>query len=213
MSMPQDVLDTIGPGGIPKEQLLEKVGNIGQADLDNTLNQLMRAGRVRLAFGRYETIELSKAKSVPTAEEEAEANLRPAPRTCDRCGVEKDLNKENFSSNRHGFLKICKRCYSLAVSAGSKGKIIPVATPQNKVPATPGATLTGEGSHPPAGEPSRSRELRPVPDGVYERAKAKRAAALNRIAVLEVDLANERTKAAECDRFLELYEHYAREPV
>jgi hypothetical protein len=312
MSIQIDVLDAIGPDGIEKSLLREKVGNVGQSELDVAVNALMRAGRLRSSFGRYEIIPSKRplgdmrggpksalapadlaglpptlisqlspqaqkivsqqptavsAESTPTAEEEAAANLQPASRTCDRCGETKVLNADNFSRNRHGFMLICKRCYGLAVSAGGKGKIIPVAgqsdshklvhadpengpaTFQNQVAsventqvngssgveghacdgspsltgprtsgnrfspaassATPGAKLTGEGSQPPAGEPSRPRELRLDPDGVYERAKAMRQGALNHIAILEVDIANQRSKVAECDRFLEMWERFA----
>lgn len=248
MSLQEDVLETIGPEGIEKDRLRERVGNIGQEELEGTVNVLMRAGRVRLAFGRYETIQANgkhqeTSSPIPGAEEEAPANLQPATRVCNRCGEPKELNAENFSRNRHGFLRICKRCYRLAVSAGSKGKMILVSTPQTNgsdgssgveghacdgspsltgprtsedqvspaaPSATPGTTLTGEGSQPPAGEPLRSRELRPD-QGVYERAKAIRQGALNHIAVLEVDIANQRATIAECDRFLELYEWFTRE--
>ena len=78
--------------------------------------------------------------------------------------------------------------------------------------ATPGATLTGEPSPSSVAEGSRPRELRPViADRVFELAQAKRATALNRIAVLEVDLANQRSTITECDTFLEMYARFAQE--
>ena len=275
MSMQQDVLDTIGVEGIDKDQLYAKVGNIAQGELDGIVLQLQRAGRVRLAFGRYEVTGGTRAdrpgaianqhptpthsSPPPTAAEEAAANLKPPTRVCARCSAEKELNTKNFSRNRHGFLNICKPCYQLALTAGREGKcihngsggveadtreqspspdrvseggrgttrkssVLPGQPADDSVklndprgscapPAvsivTPGTTLTGEGSQSPVGEPSRSRELRP--DGVLERAQAKRSAALNRITVLEVDVANLRSTVTECDLFLEMYGRFAQE--
>ena len=304
MSLQQEVLDTIGPEGIEKDRLREKVGNIGQSELNMAVNAPMRAGRLRLTFGRYEIVESKRplgdmrtgpkldpspidladlppalvaqlspearatADSLPpTAEEEAAANLLPDCRTCDRCGETKELNADNFSRNRHGFMLICKRCYGLAISAGNKGKMIPISssqtngsagvaqlvaheasdsevasaenvpvngsggveghacdgspsltgprTSENQVSpaassATPGTTLTSEGSQPPAGEPLRSRELRPD-EGVYERAKHVRQSLCDQIDASEADIESYRSKLAECDRFLEMYEQFAAE--
>lgn len=98
----------------------------------------------------------------------------------------------------------CGGSPSLTGPRTSENQVSPAASS-----ATPGAKLTGEGSQPPAGEPSRPRELRSAPDGAYERAKAMRQGALNHIAILEVDIANQRTKVAECDRFLEMWERFA----
>lgn len=48
-----------------------------------------------------------------------------------------------------------------------------------------------------------------ISDRVFERVKAQQQAALNRIAVLEVDLSNERARLKECEEFLRLYERFA----
>jgi len=48
-----------------------------------------------------------------------------------------------------------------------------------------------------------------IADRVLDRVKAQKQAGLNRIATLEVDLANERSRLGECEEFLRLYARFA----
>ena len=48
-----------------------------------------------------------------------------------------------------------------------------------------------------------------IADRVFEQASTSRQRALNRIEVLQVELANERAKVARCDEFLRLYSEFA----
>lgn len=48
-----------------------------------------------------------------------------------------------------------------------------------------------------------------VSDGVLERVQARRQEALNRIAVLKVDVANLEVVVGECEQFLSLYQRFA----
>lgn len=205
------------------------------------------------------------AKSLPpTAAEEAAASLQPAKRTCDRCGRSKELNAENFSRNRHGFMLICKACYGASVSAGHKGKLLPM--PDKTVAALTRIATVETNTVPAAvspedsarAEPAGSRELSPTQNskdipregdnrdvsaercrstaavlgtpGSYSRsdlsedvqtpagsgiaspalsnARAQRQAALNRIAALEVELANERGRVERCERFIEMWKEF-----
>lgn len=70
---------------------------------------------------------------------------------------------------------------------------------------------SGEGLHPcdpPAS--SSAASLHPVlSDAVLDRVKTQRQMSLNKIALLEVQVANERSRLNECDTFLGLYERFA----
>lgn len=89
MSIQQDVIDTIGPGGIEKERLRERVGNIGEGELNCVVNALMRAGRLRLVFGRYEIVESKRplgdtrgrppARTLPSPDNSVSAPLGDCP--------------------------------------------------------------------------------------------------------------------------------------
>jgi|SRR5581483_11805531 len=218
MSLQQDVLDSIGPEGVAKEKLREKVGNIGQAELDCVLNALLRAQRVRLSFGRYEVVSSGRSlgsmpstarppdeskpasatqMSPPTAAEELAANIRPATRVCQDCKAEKELEKEFSRSNLGtGYLKTCKECIGKRVAAGTKK-----AQSNPPSPATTGTTIKVSAPIPAPPPPKL--------DQAAENAKAIRQAALNRIALLEVDLANQRSLVTRCDAYLKLHAEFA----
>lgn len=184
MSIQQDILETIGANGVEKGQLREKVGNIGQDELDCAVNALMRARRLRLTFGRYKVIDSDRALgdmrtgALPTAAEDAAASLRPAARRVrEECKAEKD--------------------------AGGQVTTIHVTAPVLVKPkeGTPESVQAVNGEH--------AAVSSPAADGVLERVTADRARALNRIAVAEVDLANLRARVAEYDGFLEMYRRFA----
>lgn len=48
-----------------------------------------------------------------------------------------------------------------------------------------------------------------IAEHIFERVKAQRQGSLNRIALLEVDLANERARMQECEEFVRLYQRFA----
>jgi hypothetical protein len=204
MSLQQDVLDSIGPQGVERDKLRERVGNIGQGELDVAVNALLRAQRLRLTFGRYEVVASNRPLGTmptraqpPTATEELAANIGPATRVCQDCGDPKELEKEFSRSNLgKGYLKTCKRCVGKRSHAGKAQGSAPTAAA-----APPAIKVTS----PIAEEPP------PVPPlgSACENAKARRQAALNKIAMLELDLANQRAVVTRCDDFLVLHAEFA----
>lgn len=199
MSLQQDVLDTIGPDGVERGELRAKVGNVSQADLDAAVNALLRAGKLRLVFGRYEVISSARP---PSADEELAANLGPAKRVCQHCNVEKVLETEFSKSNLGmGYLKTCKTCVWTRAKAGKSQKGSPPTATREAIKVT--APIL---EAPPAS--TRAQSSAPL-DPALENAKAKRQAALNRIQVLQVDLANEQSVVSRCDEFLKLHAEFA----
>ncbi len=206
MSLQQDVLDSIGPQGVEKDKLRERVGNIGQGELDVVVNALLRAQRLRLTFGRYEVVASNRplgtmptSAQPPTAAEELAANIGPAMRVCQDCGEPKELEKEFSLSNLgKGYLKTCKKCVG---KRSHRGKAQQDSAP-TAVAARPAIKVT---LSPTAQDPPPAPPL----DSACENAKARRQAALNKIAMLEVDLANQRAVVTRCDDFLALHAEFA----
>ncbi|HEY6927698.1 MAG TPA: hypothetical protein VI653_29755, partial [Steroidobacteraceae bacterium] len=136
----QRILQTLEQqGSVPVSELGRWLTDIDHVDLDVNVSALMREQRVTKSLGRYEIGPVrgttppairrvanaiaDRSTAPPSrAAEEAAASPKPVPRVCDRCKSEKELNEENFSRNRHGFLKICKVCYGAAVAAGGRAK-------------------------------------------------------------------------------------------
>jgi len=217
----QRILQTLGQQGpILVGELGQWLKDVDHVQLDVNVTALMREQRVTKSAGCYEVGPVkvaAQAKTVaravpdisttcspvtmpPTAEEESAANLQPPKRVFHRCRTQKELNRENFSRNRHGFLKICKSCYRVSVAAGLQGKSIPVIDADTRPAA---ATVPTS-----AVEEATAAPIT-VADSVLERVKAQRQEALNRIAVHRVDIANLESKVAECDQFFELYKRLA----
>lgn len=206
MSLTQDVLETIGVDGVEKDRLREKVGNITQVELDRVVNELSRAGKLRQVGTYYFRTGSTPASIVVDGNVTVGGEVSaPEMRTCRRCGSEKELNKANFSRNGHGFMRICKVCYGAAISAGSKGR------------GRPAVEITGKDGAPilmvRAQVPESSVPIYKLTDPLVDRVKADQQADRNRVTLLEVDVANLRSRIAEREQFLALYERFAGEGI
>jgi len=164
MSIQQDILDTIGEGGIGVKALRDGLGNVGANELDVAINALQRAKRVRVVNDRYEVIVSTRplggmyrgGRQQQSSHEQPAESFRPA-----------------------------------TVSQDSKAQI------------SLGESLIKPHEY-------LGASTQPViAERVFERVKSRRQAAVNRIAILEVELANHRSKLSECDQFLRLYERFA----
>lgn len=207
-SLQQEVLDAIGLEGVPRKSLREKVGNVGENELDVAVNALLRARRVTFLDGRLKVIPstrllgslphtgrppaASDELASPTAQEEAAASLRSdanKKKTCEECQIDKD--EGNFAVRHSKPTKICKSCMRKLIAAGKEAK-------QGRALAAADSTT------------AKAIPKQPViADRAFELARTKRQAALNRIQIIQVDLANQQSIVQECDQFLELYQRFA----
>jgi hypothetical protein len=186
VSIQSDILDTIGTGGIGVKALRERLGNIGANELDVAINALQRAKRVRIVNERYEVVASTRPLGgmphtgrPPSAEEEAAASLSPAP-------------VKFHSARRDNGVEVLKVGHQTVNLAGTP----PIA---GSSPAN--STINSRASVDASTAPL-------IADRVFERVKAQRQEALNKIALLQVELVNQQAIVAERDTFLEMYERF-----
>lgn len=190
MSIQADIIETIGTDGIEVNALRQRFGNIGSNELYVAVNALLRARRVRVVADRYEVVpstrplgEMSHTGRPPSAQEEAEASLRPLS------GAPTKRRQAGVTVNGTEALKVGRRA------------VAPVSTPLVAGSSPAGSTISYS---------SPAASTHPIiADRVFERVKAQRQMSLNKVALLDVQLANERSKISECDTFLEMYARFA----
>jgi len=235
MSIQQDILDTIGATGIGVKVLRERLSNIGGNELDIAINALQRAKRVRVVNECYEVIPSTRPLGgmphtgrPPSAEEEAAASLLPVTRVCITCrGEPQPLHQFRFIGPGNERARECNACHGKRTQAGNpkkRGQRATTSSEGAKINTPVNATAAGQNPEvivfhsacredaPVNGsgaEHSTASSQPVIADRVFERVKAQRQAALNRIAILEVELANERSKFSECEQFLRLYERFS----
>lgn len=213
MSIQQDILETIGPDGIEVGGLQKAVGNVGANELRCAVDALLRARRLQINDGRYLVVPSTRPLGgmphtgrPPSAEEEAAQSLQPAQPVRFHSARKKTVNDGTRVSGEAPYKG------SGSTPRGDN----PGSNPERAFLNGSGGVEPGDGrENAPIGSPvsadtSSAASLRPVlANHVFERAQAKRREALNRLALLKVDVANVEMAIAECDRFLELYERFA----
>lgn len=221
-------------GPILGKELGHWLKDVDSIALDCALLGLQRANKVSLALKHYDLIRpLAKpgaphteaktpqvAAPPPTAAEEAAASLQ-AEIPCTACGVPKAPCYFRMLPNgkRAG---VCNLCHGKKTKAGQVKKAERAA----QTPAVNGSgesslvarntELAAQAAAAPAlsgGEvpsaPQTASDQPMIADRVLERVKAQRQEALNKIALLQVGLANQQSVIARCDQFTELYEQFA----
>jgi hypothetical protein len=130
MSIQQDVLDTIGTGGIPVDSLLGAMGNIGANELQITVNALSRARRIQVIEGRYQIVPAKRpvgnmppSGRPPNAEAEAAASLLPVTQVCVTCGgLPQALHQFRFVGPGNVRSPECNMCHGKKTRAGLSKK-------------------------------------------------------------------------------------------
>lgn len=135
------------------------------------------------------------------------ANERRATRVA---AAELKFHSAQKSDNGTEALKVGHQTVNLAGTPPIAG-----SSPAGSTIHGSGDAEQGDGAEAPIGSPcsadaSSAASTQPVlADSVLERARAKRQEALNRITLLEVELANERAKITRCEQFIELYSEFS----
>ncbi len=212
MSIQQDVMDTIGPEGVEKAQLRDRVGNVGQRELDQVIQGLMRGGRVREVSGRYElTDSTPREASAPITPTPSNATTPEKSSYCTGCKTNHPVSAFQRTSLGNLFNQ-CKEFRRGVISEAMKG-----AHRKKRAGNGPEATVSVEtdGSVTVRGvvecngsleEAPRNSVPGPKPDPVYEVIRSRLEQTLEQIAALQ-----EEVKAMRI--YLSVHDRYAREPA